>query len=103
MNSPDATEATYVDPVTSFMLNLMTGMVMCGFGVMFLFCFWPIGALLILGGLIAPFYLMTVKTLQGPCPFCGYKVQVEATKPGVTCRACKKRILVRSKWFVRVE
>jgi hypothetical protein len=103
MSSPDSTEASYVDPATSFVVNIMTGVFLCGFGIIFFFCVWPLGVVLILAGLIAPFYMMTLKTLQGPCPYCGHTIRVQDGKPGVTCAACKKRSVVRSKRFLRVE
>lgn len=103
MSSRDSTEATYVEPAKSFVVNIMTGVFFCGLGILLFSCFWPIGVLLILAGLVAPFYLMTVKTLQGPCPHCGHKILVQERKPGFTCAACKKRSVVRSKRFVRVD
>jgi hypothetical protein len=69
MNQPHSTEATYVDPLTSLMVNVLTGVFMTGFGILIMFLFWPIGIIIVLSGLISPFLLMTVKTLQGPCPY----------------------------------
>ena len=93
----------FVDPATSFATNILVGVVLFGVGILFLFCFWPVGVVCMLAGIIAPFYGMAVGTLRGPCPYCGHEVFVGADRPGVNCPACKKRIVVRDRVFVRVD
>ena len=91
--SPTTTRGVrFVPPLMSFTIYTITGLVLCGLGFLSLFCFWPLGALLIVGGLIAPFYGMAVGMLRGPCPYCGYDILVQANQPGTNCSACKKRI-----------
>jgi DNA-directed RNA polymerase subunit RPC12/RpoP len=104
MSGSDSTEASYINTPTELYVNVLTGICLFGIGIGLLFCFWPLGVGLILAGLIVPFYYtMYVKTLQGPCPHCGHKILVAENKPGVTCAACKKRSVIRSKRFVRIE
>lgn len=72
-------------------------------------CLTGIGAIigipLILGGLLAPFLapLLGLSNIKGQCPYCGSDVLVSSREPGVNCRACKKRIVIRDKKFFRVE
>ncbi len=70
-----------------------------------LLCFTGIGALfgvpLIIAGLIAPLFgLMSIK---GPCPYCGCTIRAMKTSEGVTCKACKKRVVVRGGKLYRVD
>jgi len=38
--------------------------------------------------------------LKGPCPYCGYDVEVSRNAPGEDCPACKQRILIRKQRFI---
>lgn len=43
------------------------------------------------------------KAIKGPCPYCGTTVLGQSTDAGITCKACKKRIVLRDKRFCRVD
>jgi len=43
------------------------------------------------------------KAIEGLCPYCQTKVQTHPDNKGVTCSACKKRIVLRDNLFVRVD
>ncbi|MCE9564045.1 MAG: hypothetical protein K8U57_18535 [Planctomycetes bacterium] len=78
--------------------------VMCfGIGFLLLFCFWPVGVLFMLVGLVMPLISLVGDILRGPCPYCGHEVRVPDGQPGVNCPACSKRILVREQDFVRID
>lgn len=40
---------------------------------------------------------------RGACPYCATAVSADEGKPGVNCRGCKKRILIRDERFWKVE
>jgi len=103
MSASESTSAKYVDPIKALWMNILTGVFACGIGVFFFFCFWPLGLFFVVTGLVAPFVLFFIKNLEGSCPHCGHTITVRETKPGVTCRACKKRIVVREMRFLRVD
>lgn len=65
----------------------------------------PIGVGLLIAGIALPIYLAYAwgGALRGPCPYCGSQLFAEAGQPGVTCQACRKRVVVREKHFFRVE
>jgi DNA-directed RNA polymerase subunit RPC12/RpoP len=69
-------------------------------------CLTGIGALigipLIIAGIVAPIVGL-VSSIKGPCPYCGSAVTTSKSSQGVTCRACKKRVVVRDRKFYRVE
>lgn len=64
-----------------------------------------LGVPMILMGILAPFVgpLMGLSSIKGQCPYCGSDVSTFSTNRGVTCSACKKRIVIRDKTFLRVE
>lgn len=83
--------------------GLFVGVLIFGVGFLLLFCFWPVGVLFMLAGLVTPLASLTDDWLRGPCPYCGHEVRVSAVQPGVNCSACKKRIVVRDRDFVRID
>ena len=60
-----------------------------------------IGIPLILSGIAYPFIARSL--IKGQCPYCGSEVSALDFKPGVTCRACKKLIVIKNKKFFSVE
>lgn len=79
-------------------------------------CFTGIGAViglpLIVAGVAIPFFAaplgaaMGVAGLDGECPYCGKALSFEAKDVkagGADCTACKQRILIRDKKFLRVD
>jgi len=74
-----------------------------------LLCLTGIGAILgipmIIAGLLSPFAgaLLGLSSIKGPCPYCGHEVSCSSKTPGVTCPACKKRIIVKEKKFYKVD
>ena len=74
-----------------------------------LLCFTGIGAIvgvpMILGGVMAPLLgpLMGLGALKGRCPWCGTGVTSGKSALGFDCPACKKRIVIRGKTFVRID
>jgi len=72
-------------------------------GVLIGFC-WPVGLVLLVGAFIAPF--MGIGSVSGSCPYCGSKLLAQplaTAHGGITCRACKKRVIVRNKRYYRVD
>ncbi|MBN2432584.1 MAG: hypothetical protein JXQ27_14000 [Acidobacteria bacterium] len=73
-----------------------------------LLCLTGIGALLgiplIFAGhlalLIMPFAGKSARV--GACPYCGHQVTMSTTSSGVTCRACRRRIVMHHHRFFRV-
>lgn len=76
----------------------------CVLPVGILLCFTGIGAIigipLILAALIFPFTGFAAQ--KAPCPYCGQMVHVFAGV-GVNCPACKQRIVIRGKQFLKVD
>jgi DNA-directed RNA polymerase subunit RPC12/RpoP len=81
-------------------------------------CLMPLGFLicsigfLILGvpfifvGLLLPIvlpFIMGSQALQGECPYCKTQVTSYFTSQGITCSACKKRIVIRDKRFIKID
>ncbi len=64
-----------------------------------------IGVPLILGGLLAPFLgpVVGLGALKGSCPWCGTQVTTTMFSQGVNCPACKHRIVIRDKRFIKIE
>jgi len=64
-----------------------------------------IGIPMIIVGVVMPFVgpLMRLNNIKGKCPYCRCDVSSLSTDPGVTCPACKRRIIIRDKKFFRVE
>ena len=81
----------------------------CLIPVGIILCFTGIGAIigvpLILVGLFAMIIgpLMGLGELKGECPWCGTKVTSPTASQGIDCPACKKRIVIKDKRFVRIE
>jgi GYF domain 2 len=93
----------YIDPTTSVVTNGLKGLLLFGLGSLLLLCFWPVGILVMLMGMILPLIFMAIGTLRGPCPYCGHVLDVTASHKGVTCSACKKRVVVRGQGYFRVD
>jgi DNA-directed RNA polymerase subunit RPC12/RpoP len=82
-----------------------SGMIMIGA----LLCCTVIGAIVgipmiiigLFGSAIGP--LMGLANIKGSCPYCGTNVSASAGLPGIDCRGCKKRIVIRNKKFFAVE
>ncbi len=64
-----------------------------------------IGGPLFIVGIIMIFRktVSTIKRLKGPCPWCQTQISADTTAKGVTCKACKKRLVVRNESFIKVE
>ena len=60
-----------------------------------------IGVPLIIAGIIAP--IVGLASIKGSCPYCGATLRTMKTSQGVTCGACKKRVVLRDGCFYRVE
>lgn len=90
--------------------GLVIGIALCctGIGAIIgipLIFFVGIGAMAAIGG--GSFGMLSSvadnrRTLKGPCPYCGIEVMVNTKAVGVDCSACKKRIVIRDKVFIRV-
>jgi len=73
-----------------------------------LLCLTGIGAILgipiIIAGFIFPFTKSgNSPTLKGKCPYCGYDVYASKNAPGVTCKACKQRIIIKDGVFYTLK
>jgi DNA-directed RNA polymerase subunit RPC12/RpoP len=74
-----------------------------------LLCLTGIGAIIgipmILGGLLAPFLgpVLGLTNIKGKCPYCETNVTAQSRALGVTCPACKKRIVIREKRFYGID
>ncbi len=70
-------------------------------------CFTGIGAIigvpLIIAAIILPFLNIGNSMIQGFCPYCGYDVFAFKRDPGVTCKSCKQRILIRDGNFYKLN
>ena len=81
----------------------MTGFILIVIGVMV--SFTGIGLImgipLILIGIAYPFIGRSL--IKGPCPYCGSAVSAFGFKTGITCLACKERIVIRDGKFFRAE
>jgi len=64
-----------------------------------------VGVPLIIVGLLTPFFgpLIGFGAIKGPCPYCGTLLGAHRMNAGVTCRGCKKRLVIRDKKFILVE
>ncbi len=93
----------FLDPMTSLFMNIGIGLVGFSLGFWLLFCFWPLGILVMIVGIAYPIYGMAVGSLRGPCPYCEHTVTVAANELGMKCPACKKRFVVRKRRFHRVD
>jgi hypothetical protein len=71
----------------------------CGCGTILCFIFPPVGILVLLFALVAPFVGalgLTPPKLKGACLHCGGAIRVGQSDPGVTCPECKRRMVVRN-------
>lgn len=64
-----------------------------------------IGIPMILGGFLAPFMrsISGLSAITGKCPYCSHEIITKSSKAGINCDACKKRIVIRNKRFIKVE
>ena len=74
-----------------------------------LLCLTGIGAIIgipmILAGLLAPFLgpVIGLTNIRGKCPYCEISVKALSRDVGVTCPACKKRIVIRQRRFYKID
>jgi len=74
-----------------------------------IFCLTPVGWLLIATSCVWAIIRIIEsastagRILSVNCPYCKYSFQDDNLDPGVDCPACKKRIVVRGKSYLRVE
>lgn len=63
-----------------------------------------IGIPLIFAGIISPFVSKKTDTtmFRVLCPTCGHEV-LTLKKPGITCKACKKRMVLQGDRYVKVD
>jgi DNA-directed RNA polymerase subunit RPC12/RpoP len=54
-----------------------------------------------MAAIIGPF--LNIKTIKKECPYCGTPISVINKKTGVTCKACKKRIVIQNEKFLKVS
>ncbi|MHB9070956.1 MAG: hypothetical protein ACYC54_11390 [Sedimentisphaerales bacterium] len=72
-------------------------------------CFTGIGAIigipLIIIALLAPFFggLLGLGARKCKCPWCETQISSFMTSKGIDCPACKKRIVIKGKKFIKVE
>jgi uncharacterized Zn finger protein (UPF0148 family) len=82
------------------------GVVVIAVGI--LLCLTGIGAVvgvpLILFGLLSPFIgaLLGWTGLKGQCPWCAAPITSPAGAQGIDCPACKKRIVIRDRRFIKI-
>ena len=82
-------------PMTGFILIVIGAMVsFTGIGLI-------MGIPLILIGIAYPFIGRSL--IKGPCPYCGSAMSAFGFKKGITCLACKERIVIRDGKFFRAE
>jgi DNA-directed RNA polymerase subunit RPC12/RpoP len=82
------------------LLLIILGVALCftGIGAIIGLPLLFFGAVAILSGPLSAFF-----QIRGACPYCGSEVLALSTKPGVTCEACKNRIVIRNKQFIKVN
>ncbi len=110
MNDQKGNE-TKNDKVNGFFTGISAGLITASIFILvgFLLCLTGIGAIigvpLIIGGIASPFIgpVAGLTSIKGKCPYCESEVQASSTDKGVTCAACKKRIVIRDKKFYKVE
>ena len=73
-----------------------------------LLCLTGLGAILgipiIIAGFIYPFTKSArAPILIGKCPYCGHEVHASKLAPGVTCDACKQRIIIKDGIFYTIN
>jgi len=54
-------------------------------------------------GIIFPFLNIGNSTLVGNCPYCGHETIAFKNDPGVTCKACRQRIIIRNGIFYKLN
>jgi hypothetical protein len=64
-----------------------------------------IGIPLILFGIVFPFVgpFLGLGSIRGACPHCGAQVRSTKSRPGATCPACLRRIVIRDGRYYRVD
>jgi DNA-directed RNA polymerase subunit RPC12/RpoP len=62
-----------------------------------------VGILLCFTGIGFPFLNIGNSTLIGNCPYCGHETIAFKNDPGVTCKACRQRIIIRSGIFYKLN
>jgi len=73
-----------------------------------LLCLTGIGALLGIPLIIAGHLALVIMPFAGKsarvgaCPYCGHQVTMATTSSGVTCRACRRRVVMHHHRFFRV-
>jgi DNA-directed RNA polymerase subunit RPC12/RpoP len=111
MNDQKGNE-TKNDKVNGFFMGIPAGIITAIIFILvgFLLCLTGIGAIigvpLIIGGIASPFIgpvAVGLTSIKGKCPYCESEVQASSMDKGVTCPACKKRIVIRDKKFYKVE
>jgi len=81
-----------------FSFALTVGTVLCFTGIGAIF-----GVPLIIAGFIFPFINLGNSTLIGSCPYCGHETTAFKNDPGVTCKACQQRIIIRNSNFHKLN
>jgi hypothetical protein len=75
-------------------------------------CFTGIGALIGIPMILAAFgtpimgFFQGMKAIEGPCPYCEKPIfcsSVHQRKGGITCPACKNRVVIRGKTLVKLS
>jgi len=61
-----------------------------------------IGIPLIIGGILYPIINIGSTSIIGSCPYCGHEVSASKKTPGVTCPACRQRIIIRNNMFCKI-
>lgn len=81
----------------------------CLFLIGVLLCLTGVGAFvgvpLIIVALLLPFLgtLMGLGAVKGECPWCGMPVVGASAAKGIDCPACKKRIVIKDRKFIRID
>jgi len=76
------------------------GFLICSIGLLI------IGVPFIFVGLLLPIilpFIMGSQALQGKCPWCETQVTCYIASLGIKCPACKKRIVIRDKQFIKID
>lgn len=59
-----------------------------------------LGVASLLASIVGPF--LGIKALRLPCPYCETEIAVMNNKKGVTCKACKQRVVIRNNEFIKI-
>lgn len=71
--------------------------------IIFLFLFPPLSIVFVFFALVVPFMTPFMYRRHGNCPHCASYVEVAKRSGGMTCPACKKRILIKNKQLSCVD